>query len=182
DSALVATTQIFNAPVGTFIGRYSEQFGCGTTFSPNYTVIDANGTPKPDPVTNLTTIPLNTTQVRLNWVQGNNETGFEVYRAMTSGGPYKFVSLRAANAVTYTDTGLVAGTTYYYVMRSVNDTGASAKSNESLAKTLADVSAPTAPSNLTYRGSTATTVLLKWTASKDNGSIKRYDIYANNVK
>src|SRR5689334_13596095 len=54
DSALVASTQIFNAPVGTYIGRYSEQYGCGTSFSPNYTVIDANGTPKPDPVTNLT--------------------------------------------------------------------------------------------------------------------------------
>ena len=182
DSALVASTQIFNAPVGTYIGRYSEQFGCGSAFSPNYTVVDANGTPKPDPAANLTTTPLNTTQVRLNWSQGNNETGFEVYRATASGGPYKFVSLRAANAVTFTDTGLVAGTTYYYVMRAVNATGASVKSNESLAKTLADVSAPTAPSNLTYRGSTSSTVLLKWTASTDNGSIKRYDIYANNEK
>jgi fibronectin type 3 domain-containing protein len=182
DSALVASTQIFNAPVGTYIGRYSEQYGCGSAFSPNYTVADANGTPKPDPVSNLTSTPVNPTQVRLNWAQGNNETGFEVYRGTTSSGPYKFVSLRAANAVTYTDTGLTAGTTYYYVMRSVNATGASAKSNESLAKTLADVSAPTAPSNLTYRGSTSTTVLLKWNASTDNGSIKRYDIYANNVK
>ena len=182
DSVLVATTQIFNAPVGTYIGKYSEQFGCGSEFSPNYTVVDANGSPAPDPVTNLTSTPLNTTQVRLNWAQGNNETGFEVYRATASGGPYKFVSIRAADAVTYTDTGLLAGTTYYYVMRSVNGTGASVKSNESLAKTLADVSAPTAPSNLTYRGSTTTTVLLKWSASTDNGSIKRYDIYANNVK
>lgn len=182
DSALVATTQIYNAPVGTFIGRYSEQFGCGTTFSPNYVVVDANGTPRPDPVTNLTATPLNTTQVRLNWSQGANETGLEVYRSTTSGGPYQFISLRAANAVTYTDTGLAAGTTYYYIMRSVNGTGASAQSNQALAKTLADVSAPTAPSNLTYRGSTSGTVLLKWSASSDNGSIKRYDIYANNVK
>jgi fibronectin type 3 domain-containing protein len=182
DSALVATTQIFNAPVGTYIGRYSEQFGCGTAFSPNFSVVDAEGTPKPDGVTNLTTTPLSQTQVRLNWVQGNNETGFEVYRGGAAGGPYKFISLRPANAVTFTDTGLVAGTTYYYAMRSVNATGASAKSNEAVAKTLADVSAPTAPSNLTYRGSTSSTVLLKWTASTDNGSIKRYDIYANNVK
>lgn len=182
DSALVASTQIFNAPVGTYIGRYSEQYGCGTSFSPNFKVVDANGTPKPDAVTNLTTTPVNPTQVRLNWTQGANETGFEVYRSTTSGGPYTFVSLRPANALTYTDTGLLAGTTYYYAMRSVNTTGASAKSNEAIAKTLADVSAPTAPSNLTYKGSTSTSVALKWTASTDNGSIKRYDIYANNVK
>jgi fibronectin type 3 domain-containing protein/pimeloyl-ACP methyl ester carboxylesterase len=182
DSVLVANTQVFNAPVGVYIGRYFEQFGCGTAFSPNYTVVDANGSPKPADVTNLTTTPLNQTQVRLNWTQGSGETGFEVYRGTKSGGPYTFVSLRPANAVTFTDTALLAGTTYYYVMRSVNGTGASAQSNESVAKTLTDVSAPTAPSNLTYRGSTSETVSLRWTASTDNGSIKRYDIYANTVK
>ncbi len=182
DSTVVSTSQTFNAPVGTYIGRYFEQYGCGTAFSPNYKVVDANGTPKPDAVSNLTTTPLNQTQVRLNWTQGANETGFEVYRGSKSGGPYAFVALRPANAVTYTDTNLVAGTTYYYAMRSVNATGASAKSNEAIAKTLTDVSAPTAPSNLSYRGSTSTSVSLKWTAATDNGSIKRYDIYANNVK
>ncbi|MBL7697186.1 MAG: fibronectin type III domain-containing protein [Chitinophagaceae bacterium] len=182
DSAVVATSQIYNAPVGTYTGRYFEQFGCGTAYSPNFIVVNADGTPKPAAVTSLTTTPLNQTQVRLNWTQGTGETGFEVYRGTKSGGPYTFVSLRPVNAVTYTDTALAAGTTYYYVMRSVSATGASAKSNESVAKTLADVSAPTAPSNLTYRGSTATSVSLKWTASTDNGSIKRYDIYANNVK
>ncbi|HUQ64902.1 MAG TPA: fibronectin type III domain-containing protein [Flavitalea sp.] len=182
DSVLVATTQIYNAPVGTYIARYSEQYGCGSLFSPNYTVVDANGSPQPDPAVNLTSTPVNLTSIKLSWTQGNNETGFEVYRSLTAGGPYKYVSPVTADAISFLDTGLNAGTTYYYIMRSVNGTGASVKTNESVARTLADLSAPTAPSNLTYRGSTATTVLLRWTASTDNVSIRRYDIYANNVK
>jgi fibronectin type 3 domain-containing protein/dienelactone hydrolase len=182
DTSKVASTQVFNAPVGEYIARYSEQYGCGTLFSPKFTVIDANGSPKPDPVTSLTGAPASQTSIKLNWTQGANETGFEIYRGTAAGGPYKFVSLRPANTVTYTDTGITAASTCYYVMRSVNNTAASAKSNEAIAKTLADVSAPTAPSNLQYRGSTETTVLLKWNASTDNGSIKRYDIYANGEK
>jgi fibronectin type 3 domain-containing protein len=182
DSALVATTQIYNAPVGTYMARYSEQYGCGSVFSPNFTVVDANGTPSPDAAANLTTTPINQSQVRLKWTQGNNETGFEVYRGTSSGGPYAFVTVRPADAVTYTDTGLIAGTTYYYVMRAISATGASVKTNESIAKTLADVAAPTAPSNLQYRGSTQSTVLLKWNPSTDNGTLKRYDIYANGTK
>lgn len=182
DTSLVANTQIYNAPVGTYIARYSEQYGCGSQYSPPFTVVDANGSPAPAGVVNLTGTPISQTSVRLNWTQGTGETGFEVYRAISSGGPYTFISLRPANAVTYTDTGLAASKIYYYVMRAVNQSGASAKSNEAIARTLSDVTLPSAPSNLQYRGSTSTSVLLKWTASADNGPIKRYDIYANDVK
>jgi dienelactone hydrolase len=182
DTTLVANTQVYNAPLGEYIARYSEQYGCGTLFSPKYTVVSASGTPKPDAVTNLTGVPASNTSVKLNWTQGAGETGFEVYRGMAAGGPYTFVSLRPANAVTYTDTGLIAGKTYFYVMRSVNNTGASAASNEAIVKTNGDASPPTAPSNLVYRGSTENSVQLKWNAATDNGTIKRYDIYVNGSK
>jgi fibronectin type 3 domain-containing protein len=182
DSSLVSTNQIFNAPVGTFIGRYAEQYGCGTAFSPNFTVVNADGSPKPDAAQNLTSTPAGLTSIKLNWQQGNNETGFEIYRGTIAGGPYKFAAQTVADQSTYTDTGLVAGNTYYYVVRAVNGTGAAASSNESIAKTLSDISAPTAPSNLTYLGSTISTVLLKWNASTDNAGIRRYDIYANGKK
>lgn len=182
DNVLVGNSQTYNAPVGVYKARYSEQFGCGTTFSPDFAVINANGTPKPDLPTNFITSPVSRTSIKLDWTQGAGETGFEVYRGAVSGGPYEFVGLTAADAATFTDTGLTAGTKYYYVIRSVSNTGASAKSAESSAKTLTDNTVPTAPSNLQYRGSTQTTVLLKWNASTDADGIKRYDIYANGVK
>lgn len=182
DNSLVATTQVFNAPAGVYRARYSEQYGCGTDFSPNFTVVNAAGTPKPDPAVNLTTTPLSLSSIRLSWTQGNNETGFEVYRGTAAAGPYTFAGITAANATTYTDTGLAAGKTYYFVVRAVNNTGAAAASNESSAKTLSDNGAPAAPSNLRYRGSTQSTVLLAWDASSDASGIKRYDIYVNGNK
>jgi predicted esterase len=131
DNVIVATTQIYNAPIGTYRAKYDETPGCGPSFSPNFTVVNANGTPKPDPVTNLTSLMLTTTSARLNWLQGANETGFEIYRATTAGGPYTFIALTAANATSYQDNTLAVNTTYYYVVRAVNETGAAVRSNES---------------------------------------------------
>ncbi len=185
DNQLVASTQIFNAPAGEYKARYAEQYGCGTDFSPVYTVVNANGTPAPDAPGTATATALSQTSVRIDWTQPtnalNNETGFELYRGIQSGGPYQFIAVTPANADTWQDSGLFPDSTYYYVVRAVNTTGASAKSNEASAKTPGDLAAPAAPSNLQYLGSTSTSILLKWTASAD-ADIKRYDIYANGAK
>lgn len=131
DNAIVATTQIYNAPVGTYRAKYDETPGCGPSFSPDFTVVNANGSPKPDPATNLTTSMLTSTSARLVWTQGFGETGFEIYRATVAGGPYTLMAIAAANATTYTDNTLAVNTTYYYVVRAVNGTGAAAATNES---------------------------------------------------
>jgi pimeloyl-ACP methyl ester carboxylesterase len=182
DNSLVGSTQIYNAPVGEYKARYSEQFGCGTQFSPNFIVVNAGGSPKPEDPAKLIATPATQTSIKLTWTQGAGETGFEIYRGTSSGGPYQFVSLNPVDAVAFTDTGLIANQAYYYIMRAVNATGASGKTAETTAKTLSDVSFPTAPANLQYRGSTSTTVSLKWSPGSDNGGIKRYDIYANGTK
>lgn len=131
DNVVVGTAQIFNAPIGVYKGKYNDQFGCPYSFSPNFTVIDAAGTPKPDAATNLVATGLSLTSTRLNWTQNANETNFEVYRATSSAGPYTLITITAANATTYTDNGLDPNTTYYYVVRAVNNTGAAAASNQS---------------------------------------------------
>lgn len=130
DNVIVGNQQIFNAPIGVYKGKYNDQFGCPYDFSPNFTVVDANGTPKPDPATSLVATALSLTSTRLNWTQNANETAFEIYRGTSSGGPYQLIFIAAANATTYTDNGLDANTTYYYVVRAVNNTGAAAASNQ----------------------------------------------------
>ena len=131
DGVVVGNQQIYNAPVGVYKGKYNDQFGCPYTFSPNFTVINANGTPKPDPASNLVATGLSLTSTRLNWTQNANETNFEIYRGTNSGGgPYQLINIANANATTYTDNGLDPNTTYYYVVRSVNNTGAAAASNQ----------------------------------------------------
>jgi chitodextrinase len=186
DNVLVSTNQIFEAPVGSYKARYTEQFGCGTLYSPVFKVVNANGTPKPDAAKNLSVSTISQTTLRLDWNDnpnaGTNETGFEVYRATKAGGPYALVFITEPNVVSYSDTTLTPNSTYYYIVRAVSETGAAPVSNESSGKTDIDNQAPSAPSELEYRGSTITTVSLRWKAALDNAAIGRYDIYANGAK
>lgn len=130
DNVVVGNAQVFNAPIGEYKGKYNDQFGCPYAFSPNFTVVDANGSPKPASATNLVATGLSLTSTRLNWTQNAGETNFEVYRGSQSGGPYTLINITAANATTYTDNGLDPNTTYYYVIRAINATGAAAASNQ----------------------------------------------------
>ena len=182
DNMQVSTSRIYQAPVGVYKARVTEEFGCGTQFSPDFAVINAAGSPKPTAATQLVATSLSQKTINLNWKQGVGETGFEIYRATSSNGAYQYVAKTAADASSFVDTGLNANTPYFYVLRAVNATGASDKSNEATAKTLADNSFPVAPSNLQYRGSTKNSVQLSWNPGSDNGGIKRYDIYVNGVK
>ena len=133
DNAVVSTTNTYTAPIGTYKARYADQFGCLNAYGPDFVVVNANGTPKPVAATGLTVTTVSSTSVKLNWTQGTGETGFEVFRATTSGGPYTFITRLATNATTYTDAGLNSTLTYYYVVRAVNETGAAAKSNQASA-------------------------------------------------
>ncbi|MBL7696626.1 MAG: fibronectin type III domain-containing protein [Chitinophagaceae bacterium] len=182
DESLVNNTQVYEAPVGEYKARYEEEFGCGTAFSPPFTVVDANGNPKPDAPTSLTAVPATQSSIKLTWKQGAGENGFEVYRATTTGGPYQFVELINANLTTYTDTGLAKNTMYHYKIRAVSETGASVPTNEATAKTLVDNEPPTAPSGLAFTVSTKTSVRLTWKVATDNEQVARYDIYVNGVK
>jgi hypothetical protein len=61
----------------------------------------------------------------LTWVASTSAgvAGYNVYRGTVSGGPYTLVNSTPVAAVTYTDSGVAAGTTYYYVVRSVGSDG-----------------------------------------------------------
>lgn len=185
DNVLVSSSQNFAAPVGSYKAKVYEKYGCGSNFSPVFTVVPASGTPKPDPAANLTAAPAPGNKIQLNWTDKAgptyDETGFEIYRAINPNGPYVFVGINPANNRSYTDTGLKENTLYYYVVRSVNNTGAAATSNQAISKTLEDDIPPTAPV-LFYQGATLNSVSLAWHPSIDNAAIKRYDIYVDGKK
>ncbi len=67
-------------------------------------------------------------QVTVSWTASAGATSYIVRRATVSGGPYTQVG--APVAVSFPDTGLTNGTTYYYVVAAVNANGASANSNQ----------------------------------------------------
>jgi TolB protein len=66
--------------------------------------------------------------VTLNWVASTspNIAGYNIYRGTTSmSGPFGAAPLNSAliTGLTYVDTTVVAGTTYYYVATAVNTSG-----------------------------------------------------------
>jgi hypothetical protein len=62
-------------------------------------------------------------QVSLSWTASAGATGYNVERSTTTGGPYTKVA--SPTATSYVDTGVTAGTTYYYVVAAVNASGTS---------------------------------------------------------
>jgi fibronectin type 3 domain-containing protein len=69
--------------------------------------------------------------VKLNWQASTSTgvTGYKVYRSTISGGYYGLLTSLAA--LTFTDTAVQSGATYYYVVAAVNSAGLqSAYSNQ----------------------------------------------------
>jgi autotransporter-associated beta strand protein len=68
--------------------------------------------------------------VSLNWNVSSGATSYTVWRSLTSGSGYAVLAGGTTEATNYTDTGLMNGTTYYYVLRAVNAAGSSGNSNQ----------------------------------------------------
>ena len=71
-------------------------------------------------------------QVSLTWNSSTGATSYNVLRSATNGGPYTSI-VTGLTAASYRDTGLINGTTYYYVAQAVNSAGTSANSNQASA-------------------------------------------------
>lgn len=76
-----------------------------------------------------------THSVGLTWSDGSSGiAGYKIYRAGVSGGPYSNINAGLDATTSYTDTTVVAGQTYYYVVTAVDGSGTeSAYSNETSA-------------------------------------------------
>jgi hypothetical protein len=70
-------------------------------------------------------------QVSLTWNASSGATSYNVYSATTNGGPY--TEITNVTTLSYTNTGLSNGTTYYYVVTAVNSSGQSGDSNQASA-------------------------------------------------
>jgi predicted phage tail protein len=94
-----------------------------------------------------------------------NETGFIIERSTTSGSGFTLVFTTAANATSYSNTGLTANTTYYYRIRSSNGVGGSANTAEVVVAT----SVPAIPTNpFASLSNTSGQVTITWTDVSNN--------------
>jgi hypothetical protein len=74
-------------------------------------------------------------QVALSWTASSSPVmGYNVYRGTQAGGPYTLLNTEIVTADTFTDTTVVSGLTYFYVVTAVNNAGVeSVFSNEVVA-------------------------------------------------
>ncbi len=115
---------------------------------------------------NLSFNPITSNSITLNWSDNSNdEDGFEVFRALSSGGPYASVGTTGAGVKTFANTGLTNNTRYYYRVYAFNAGGSSAAVSGS-AITLPIV--PSAPSNLTFSSITNNSIRLNWSDNSNN--------------
>ncbi len=117
---------------------------------------------------NLQASALSTTSIGLTWTDNaSNETGFAIQRSSDSAATWTASGTPAANATSFTVTGLQPGIQYHFRIRATNGDGNSAWSNLAAATT---VTLPASPSNLAASATSASTVGLTWTDNSNNES------------
>ncbi|MGI0088651.1 MAG: fibronectin type III domain-containing protein, partial [Nitrosotalea sp.] len=113
-------------------------------------------------------------QVSLSWTAPNNGgsaiTKYNIYRGTASGSegatPVGSVS---GSTLTYTNTGLTNGHTYFYKVTAVNSVGESLKSSEASA-TPTSATVPQPPTGLTATASSSSQINLSWKTPNNGGS------------
>lgn len=84
----------------------------------------------------LSALRVSNTQIDLSWLDNStDETGFKIERRTGTGGTWGQIATAGANITVYKNTGLTAGTTYFYRVRANNASGDSAYSNVSSSHT-----------------------------------------------
>jgi hypothetical protein len=132
--------------------------GCGTT-----------GTaPSPAPVLTLGTVT--STSVAISWTDSSGETAYRVERCLGTGCAPTTLTTLGADVLSYTDTNVVAATTYTYRVTATNSSG-TASSGPVTATTpgAGGGGTPAAPTNLTA-AQQGRNIRLAWTDNANNES------------
>src|SRR5215475_2430437 len=102
-------------------------------------------------------------QVTLNWNASSGASSYNVKRSTTSGGPYTTIAT-GVTSTSFTNTGLTNGTTFFFVVSTVNAAGESDNSNQASATPQNVQTPPPAPTGLVATAGNAQ-VSLSWNAS-----------------
>jgi len=164
------TATIYTYGQSTSAITTSSESGVGPTFVqtvPPYsltTIVMTPGTATAPPPTPAGLAPIGTANqlVKLGWNTSPGATSYNVLRATTSGGPY--TQIGATADVSYSDTAVTNGTTYYYVVSASNAKGTSGNSSQTSA-----VPNPIPPPTKVTGSGGPGRVTIQWTQSTASG-------------
>src|SRR5205807_1424401 len=146
------------------------------------TTATATDTTPPSAPSNLVATASSSTQIGLTWTASTDNvgvTGYRIERCSGSGCNSFAQVATTTGALTFSNSGLTASTSYSYRVRANDAAGnLSNYSNIASATTRAatDTTPPSAPSNLVATASSSTQIGLTWTASTDNVGVTGYRI------
>ena len=113
-------------------------------------------------------------QIVLNWKSVSGASSYNVYSSTTNKGPY--APIAGVTGVAFTNTGLINGTTYYYVVTATNVDGAGPCSAQASATPLPPL--PDVPSGLTAVAGDGR-VVLNWNSAANAAGYNVYNSTAS---
>jgi hypothetical protein len=148
-AAAVPSYGFYGDPQSPVAGRY---YGNLVWVGGDLTAATVPGAP------NLTSATSGNTSINLAWTApadtgGAAISGYKVYRGTSAGGEAAVPVATLLNVLSYSDSGLTNGTTYFYKVAAVNSVGTGAQSNERSATP----AAPAAPGAISGTVTNATT-------------------------
>src|SRR6202171_1802064 len=137
--------------------------------------------PPPTAPTNLAATAAGSSQINLSWNNtSTSETGVKIERS-TDNVTFTQITVAGATAVSYSDSGLSASTTYFYRVRATSAFGDSPYSNTASATTQSPPPPPTAPTNLAATAVGTSQINLSWTNTSTSQTGVKIERSTNNV-
>jgi len=131
-----------------------------------FTLVKGTAGSPPAAPSALAASPLSSSQISLSWIDNaGDETGSQIERS-TDAVNFSLAGTAGANATGYTDSGLPAGTPYWYRVRAINAYGPSGYSNVATATT--PIASPAAPSGLAATAVSRSQINLAWGDNSSN--------------
>ncbi|HLF26430.1 MAG TPA: fibronectin type III domain-containing protein [Anaerolineae bacterium] len=118
---------------------------------------------------NLSATAISSSQVNLSWQDNStNEQGFLLKRQGPNDVSFVDIATLGVNVTTYSDTTVLANTTYTYRVRAFNANGNSPNSNDAAVTTPGGPPPPAAPTNLVATAVSGSQVTLSWQDNSTN--------------
>jgi len=156
---------------GVYIGSlYAITGGSVTSNNPDNIVYGTKNSSKISQPTNLTAKAASASSIKISWTKAAGVTGYEIWYTTSENGTYK--ELKTTTESSYEHTGLEAGSTYYYKVRSyitVSDTKIYGSYTAPKSKVMLQI-----PSNVKLTNSSATSLKISWSKVKNASG---YEIY-----